>query len=388
MRSLLRAFSLLFAAQLGAGTLSADRDTWPSVGTDWHALSPPDWATCGATASCALPWDIQSGGGPTRYRSLVKERFWPFSLPQAGLKQHEARSLIPLLRRLDAGRPITVMAIGSSIVADYVGCWADEAALSAASVSRVPPAMAMRMVNGSCRAAGYGADLLAAVHSVWPHPHHLLINAGRSSATLNSFAAFICWDAFCPHEGLDLLLLEDEGLADGAGATALLLRDIQAIALRAAESSPRPPAVMLLNTWPLLNTSDTNAEGGGCWARHGFGKPCRECGARNAAAFAVRLGVETGASAEEAAAELVRAHGGTSVSMRDALAAGLQAGLPAALGWSACEWLSAFYVDWIPEVGWEQDLLHIAERLARQSLKHGNSWALISHGPRLRSVLQ
>ena len=137
------------------------------------------------------PGQTQQPGGP-----LLVQRFWPPELARAGVAEQRPGSWRLLLDKLNAGLPLTLLAFGSSIVEGHAGCFADSAqTLAQAGVASVPPGMNRTLdETGRCVRFGWASELLAAVNATWPHPQHLLVNAGRSAANLQSFASYICID--------------------------------------------------------------------------------------------------------------------------------------------------------------------------------------------------
>ena len=334
---------LLCVALCGAGQLSPRREEWASTWTGWDAS-----LQLNASGVCLRPWQTQTDGGP-----LLEERFWPPELALAGVAAHSPGSWRLLLDKLNAGLPLTLLAFGSSIVEGHAGCWADSAeTLEQAGVASVPPGMNRSLAeSGRCVRYGWASELMAAINASWPHPQHLLVNAGRSAANLNSFANYICIDGWVPHEGIDMLLLETHdgrsGLDEKAdNATA---RDIERLYFLTLEKQPprvAPLPVLLFNMWPLLPSSSPDTPGASCVRL--MGANCSACGGGSQFGERLRAATVVGGNgtAEDAVHRLARHHGWTSLSMRDALAFGLSSGEPARLGWSECEWLVGWMKDW------------------------------------------
>ncbi len=126
-----------------------------------------------------------------------------------------------------------------------------------------------------------------------------------------------------------------------------LYHQTAALLTRTGNGTRPPPPLVLLNMFPLTDAghSADNASAhsnlAACVGR--AGKSCATCGAQ--AELAPRLAAATGRSVEDALAAAARRYGWASLSMRDALAAGLRDGAHTALGWSECEWLNAFMKD-------------------------------------------
>lgn len=67
------------------------------------------------------------------------------------------------------------------------------------------------------------------INQTWPHPNHVLVNAGRAGCSLQCFLFLECLEDSLPHS-MDLLLIENMMVsaatwafvpAGGAGATSM-----------------------------------------------------------------------------------------------------------------------------------------------------------------------
>jgi hypothetical protein len=180
----------------------------------FHDETPP-------ASACADSLNLSTCERPSRLQ-FFNSAFWDRPrLARAALATHTPDAWRPLLAKLRAGRPITVLGFGSSVVEGHSGCYLkDEATLHAAGVVRAPPNMARVLnVTRACRMPGYMSALMHAINATWPHAAHTYVNAGVSGASLGNFASHMCVDAFLPTE-VDLLLFEQHGEA-GDGATAI-----------------------------------------------------------------------------------------------------------------------------------------------------------------------
>lgn len=105
------------------------------------------------------------------------------------------------------------------------------------------------------------------------------------------------------------------------------------------------PLVIVLHAFPLGDTDENARRIERCVG--GFGERCATCGADNVSAIQERLArafADT-ASSPDLVSATARRYGWSTLSLRDAMLAGLRDGAHTALGWSACEWLNAFYND-------------------------------------------
>jgi hypothetical protein len=311
------------------------------------------WAGCTEAnrSECARPWAVQHA-----------PPFWPRSrLARATVVTSLADAWLPLLAKLRAGQPVAVLALGSSIIEAHSGCFATADGVAAAGVSRVSGMMARQMEGasgrprGECSSQGFVSFFMAALNASWPHAHHLYINGGVGGTNLQSMGA-LCFDHLIPSRGVDLVIFETHDPGDVALAEDSVHRDaapdverLYKMVLDKLAPTDAPPPLVLLSAVPPVRgiqglRGPALVAAGTCVGQHG--RRCASCGA--GVMEALVADVQSTAVFKEAEAKLValcRRYGWAMLSMHDMLAAGMRDGLPAALGWSDCEWVNAFYSD-------------------------------------------
>ena len=344
---LLVAASAASAACPPAGaSLPRQRSSWPVL--EPPLPRPPRCTGEGAARNCSKPWE-EPAGEPPPY-----DRLFSSALARAAVASTWPDALRPLLRRLRSGAPLTLLGIGSSIVETHSGCYASREALALAGVAVTPPIMDRtlgRSPTDHCASSGFAADFLAAVNATWPHPHHLYLNNGRGGAGLDAFADYMCLDPSFPTVPVDVLLLESRNVdVFPTNSAAELVRHVEKIFDTVRRKVPlaadgAAPVVVVLHTFPLGDTQENAKRIERCVG--GFGQHCASCGAENVTAMQERLGraFANTASSPDLMAAAARRYGWSTLSLRDAMHAGLRDGAHSALGWSACEWLNAFYKD-------------------------------------------
>ena len=356
------AFGLLAAlAALASAVPAAHAHCPPStrfvarVPDAWPQLQPrPDaeeHAPSACSGACRKPWEIQ----------YFDAEFWDRArAARAAVAAHSADAWLPLLAKLQAGQPLVMLAFGSSIVDGHAGCFASRAAVKAAGVGALPQAMWRYLQNAStpqCAVAGYASAFMAAVNATWPHPEHLLINAGIAGTMLAQFARDACTDSWLPSAtGADLLLFETHGGPDEDAKQAL--RVIERLYYETvtkmpnpqpnATSSlpPSPPPLVLLHMHPIGPTlkADGSGDDGSAACVGRFGHDCNAC-AGNGSALAARLEAAAGHGVQDRLATATRRYGWSAISFRDALLALLQGDDAQRMGWSSCQLINAFIKD-------------------------------------------
>jgi hypothetical protein len=170
-------------------------------------------------------------------------RFWDRQLLSHAVAAANYEQLRPLLRKLNAGRPITVAAIGSSVVQDHGGTFHGSLDAVWAAVPSPHPYL-YGGVNSTAGGpawvqTGWLAYFMRAVNETWPHPDHLLINAGRGGATPAAVANGMCVEASLP-AAADLVVVENMGVVDAEVHEQIVWRLLQHFAGRPAAAAAAP----------------------------------------------------------------------------------------------------------------------------------------------------
>lgn len=121
--------------------------------------------------------------------AMVGERFWDLSALQRASAVINYDQMRPVFSKLQSGRPITVSALGDSIVADYGGCFARDVQHLEQQLPYSELTMMRRM---KCQGQPQNAWLHAfmrLVNATWPHRDHLLVNNGIPGMPFHGFAS-------------------------------------------------------------------------------------------------------------------------------------------------------------------------------------------------------
>jgi hypothetical protein len=203
--------------------------------------------------------DIQEIWGEvlSRWGDWTMKRYWNQDTLKNALRASDPAQLYPLIKKLENGEPIVVVALGSSIVVDFGGLfhtdleaiyklvpnpthkyyqWDNDPALSAPTLGHH---------------AGWLELFMEYVNQTWPHPDHLLINGGKPGNVPHNFADGSCLENELPRQA-DLVIIESMGIPDAAGLERLTWRVLRHF--KEQEQAVRP-AVVYLNTvdvaaWP------------------------------------------------------------------------------------------------------------------------------------------
>lgn len=333
---------LLLLALLGrwAAAECPPRPSLPSTPALWPGSAHDGPLVC---SPCPKPWD-------PALQALNAAPFWDrAALAQAALGASSPTPFLPFLAKLRRGQPVTVLALGSSVVEGHGGCFVSSAeALRAAGVAQAPPATQRALdEHGNCTTPGYASAFLAALNASFPHPAHLLVNAGVAGAALRALAQHVCLDPFYPMEGVDLVLVEQHGgdESDPTKGGERALQHLRFIAADLGRKLPRPPPLLLLHAFSVVDSGQPGVPGAGCVAEsRRYGATCSAAGCEPEV-LARRLMNLTGRTSEDYLSAAAVTEGWATLSMRDALAAGLRSGAHQALNWSSCEFMAAFLND-------------------------------------------
>ena len=157
--------------------------------------------------------------------------------------------------KLDAGLPVTISAIGSSVTSDFGG-----------AIARQQQGTTVRLPGGlrrwSARAIpsdvkrGWLFDVFLYINSTWPHPGHKMINCGNPASQIGFYA--LC-TASVVEPTSDLVVIEPLSTAPSALAhnpTPERWQSVFEATLRSVLSLPAKPAAILLDVFsPCLSDS-------------------------------------------------------------------------------------------------------------------------------------
>jgi hypothetical protein len=116
-------------------------------------------------------WNITHIGNGAGY---IHDRFWDEALLGEGTVSQGYKQLYGVLRKLRDGKPITVVALGTSI-SDRGGCWQKSMEQLEASVGMLRFGREVQEKKCSQR-GGFMTSFMSVVNDTWPHPDHLLVN--------------------------------------------------------------------------------------------------------------------------------------------------------------------------------------------------------------------
>jgi hypothetical protein len=105
-----------------------------------------------------------------------RERFWDYWQLQSALAVRNLDQMRPFAARLLSGQPVTVLALGSSIVQDNAGIF--HSSLEAVTRAVPVPNLWLYQNHLSLPSDGWAQMFMEYVNATWPHRDHLFINGG------------------------------------------------------------------------------------------------------------------------------------------------------------------------------------------------------------------
>ena len=152
----------------------------------------------------------------------------PDVLRERGADVGDPSLYLPMLRKLEAGQPITLLALGSSVVGAHAGCTAAWPSLKHCPCPRCCGSRCGRWGGG-----GWALRLLARINATWPHPGHRLYNLGEPGGDLmpSILACPASYMSFAP----DMIML-DFFTAYHGGHSALIYERLVRLLLGGARS--------------------------------------------------------------------------------------------------------------------------------------------------------
>ena len=175
------------------------------AGVSADAAVPPRWLENRPLAE----WNT-AVHGEERLRSFgedvalqIRTRRWDQDwLSRASAVVH-FEQLLPVFERLEAGEQLTVVGLGSSILASFAGCYNNRSDLYR-HVSHVRTHLNAEV----CEPHGWIGGFLADLNKTYPHGDHVYVNLGQPGGDIEQYARRWCFAGTLPRE-VDLFIVED-----------------------------------------------------------------------------------------------------------------------------------------------------------------------------------
>ena len=150
------------------------------------------------TARCFPDYSAAHGGD-----EVSRARWWDSAYPQLGAVVDQPGQMRAMLSKLEAGEPITVVGIGSSVMRWAGGCFHTSLVQVFAATGLDDAFVESRGPNEDvyvedCPRDGYVGLFMRMVNNTWPNADHLFINMGRGGATLHTNSYAFCDDDMLP----------------------------------------------------------------------------------------------------------------------------------------------------------------------------------------------
>ena len=173
----------------------------------------------------------------------------PRELKERGAMRGDAALFLPMLRKLRDGKPVTLLALGSSVVGAHAGCTAPWPLLR-----HCPCPLCCGSRCGRWGGDGWALRVLRQLNATWPHPQHKLYNLGEPGGDLMP-SLLACPSSYLSFQP-DLVLI-DFFTAYHGGNDALIYERIIRMLLGSGSQTKPPgtsaampnqvPAVMFVN---------------------------------------------------------------------------------------------------------------------------------------------
>lgn len=105
--------------------------------------------------------------------------------------------MTPVLERLRAGHPLTVVGVGSSIMSDHAGCFHRDAQQLLHGRAHGFAKWGSQLERCD-RPFGYVGGFMVELNRSYPHPDHVFVNLGVPGTDLEHFARRHCFLAAVP----------------------------------------------------------------------------------------------------------------------------------------------------------------------------------------------
>ena len=132
--------------------------------------APPQYSEARALPRCANASGEQNGWAGWAVPEVLRRQ---------GVSSGDPALYRPLLRKLQSGAPVTLLALGSSVVGAHAGCTAPWPLLRNCPCPRCCGSRCGRWGGG-----GWGLRVLRSLNATWPHAGHRLLNLGEPGGDL------------------------------------------------------------------------------------------------------------------------------------------------------------------------------------------------------------
>lgn len=337
--------------------------------------------------ACLLSAAQGAGGGALNGSALedwnrvldVSLRTWDEAWLGRAQSVTHYEQLRPLFERLHAGQPLTVVALGSSIVSGYAGCFNDEAQLQQ-HVRQV-----RRRGNPQLcpPARGFLGSFMTELNASFPHPEHLFVNLGQPACDLLNYARRWCFTGTLPRE-VDLFVVEQHGGGDDLGGD-LRGRLIEELWVQVVQRGrgTRPPAFLFLDAQFAVEPWHSKDPGRMEACLKSECADASRCADFRTSFFQNNTVATLGNSAEDSHSAVMHVYGFSELSLRNAVVSAIRDG---AWNMSECSLAHALYADGIHPSN--RGALLIADLLIKH-FKDGQAFyraTSVSHFPELHTI--
>jgi hypothetical protein len=132
-------------------------------------------------------------------------RFWDKPLLDSANIITNYQQLRPFFEAANKGNGLTVIAFGSSVTADFGGCF--NLSMAKTVVHVAPINHLSKCGTDEYPNRGWLHMLMSNINATWPHPKNTVINLGWAAANLHAWAKGSCLEQHLPAKA-DLILLE------------------------------------------------------------------------------------------------------------------------------------------------------------------------------------
>jgi hypothetical protein len=248
--------------------------------------------------------------------------------------------LLPIFERLEAGESLTVVGLGSSILASYGGCYNNRSQLYS-KVSHVRTHLNAEF----CEPHGWVGSFMVDVNRSWPNPEHTYINLGQPGGDIEQYAKRWCFAGTVPKE-VDLFIVQDHAGwnyfdARGAQVESLFVQ------LGHRGRGRHPPAIIFITSMFVIDIwreewkTPVPVDRYEACLRSACSN-ATDCSDFQTSLLTYKTGSSYGASGEDSYSAVMHWYGYSVLSVRNAFVSALR---DSAWGLSHCQLSHLFYAD-------------------------------------------
>ncbi|GAX75874.1 hypothetical protein CEUSTIGMA_g3317.t1 [Chlamydomonas eustigma] len=187
-----------------------------------------------------------------------QRRWWDHADLRSAFVTSDFKQMRPFLAKLHAGRPVSVVAYGDSIVEKHGGCFHRDMEQLGRHGVQIPGGVYYRSHCTKHAQTRWLTAFMHLINTTWPHPEHLLVNNGLAGTPINGHSEASCVEFTLPTV-VDLIILEQLLFTEDDQIVTNIERLVNRIWLHAKNTTWRGPIPVIIINMDRARHTDTPA---------------------------------------------------------------------------------------------------------------------------------